>query len=82
MKTTHQIAAELLALPDVPLVIEGWCMMDNHEMVAKITDYCDGTAIIMQKPDPRLPRRTMRDFGTFKWLNIPTQFPTETPPVP
>jgi hypothetical protein len=82
MKTTHQIAAELLALPDIPLIIEGWCVMDNHEMVAKITDYCDNTAIIMQKPDPRLPPRTVKDFGTFKWINTPTQLPGETATAP
>ena len=35
-KTTHQMACELLALPDVPLVIETWCTEDDKEMVAEI----------------------------------------------
>ena len=74
-KTTHQIATELLALPDIPLVIEGWCMMDNHEMIAEITSYDDNEAIIWQKPDPRLPPRTIKDYGTFRFLNISTQLP-------
>lgn len=77
MKTTHQMAKELLELPDVPLVIEGWCKMDNHEMVVEITDYSDEEAIIWQKPDPRLPPRTIEDFGTWRWINIPTQIPNE-----
>ena len=52
MKTTHQMARELLALPDVRLVIEGWCMTwDRPEMVADMTEYDpEGTAIIWQKP--------------------------------
>lgn len=75
--TTHQMAKALLDLPDVPLIIEGWCRLDNHEMTASITDYDDEVAIIWQKPDPRLPRRTVEDFGTWKWLNIPTQLPAE-----
>jgi len=55
MKTTHQIAAELLALPNVPLVIEGWITdWPGHEMTASMTTYDpEGTAIIWQKPvDP------------------------------
>jgi hypothetical protein len=52
MKTTHQIAKELLALPDVELVIEYWVMMrPESEMVAEMTEYDpNGTAIIWQKP--------------------------------
>ena len=54
MKTTHQMAGELLALPDVPLVIEMWCRMSDHEMVAEMTEYdSEGTAIIWQKPNPK-----------------------------
>jgi hypothetical protein len=52
MKTTHQIAKELLALPDVLLVVEYWIMQapSTHEMVAEMTDYDpEGTAIIRQK---------------------------------
>lgn len=52
-KTTHEMANELLALPDVPLVIEMWCEMERHEMTASMTSYDpEGTAIIWQKPDP------------------------------
>ena len=71
------MAKALLDLPDVPLVIEGWCKMDNHEMTASITDYDEDVAIIWQKPDPRLPKRTEfhAPFGSWKWLNIPTQLP-------
>ncbi len=50
MKTTHQIAMDLLALPDVPLVIEMWCVMDGYETVARMTEYDpEGTAIICQE---------------------------------
>ena len=77
-KTTHEMARELLALPDLPLHIEMWCEMDNHEMTASITDYDPGHAIIWQKPDPRLPPRTVEDFWTWKWKNIPTRLPEET----
>lgn len=50
-KTTHQMARELLGLPDVRLVIEMWCDMENREMSADMTEYDpDGTAIIWQKP--------------------------------
>lgn len=51
MKTTHQIARELLALPDVRLVVEYWIMLgEEYEMVAEMTEYdTEGTAIIQQK---------------------------------
>lgn len=50
-KTTHEMARELLALPDVKLVIEMWCEMRGHEMSADMTAYdSTGTAIIWQKP--------------------------------
>jgi len=52
MKTTHQMARELLSLPDVRLVIELWIMQsEDCEMVAEMTEYDpEGTAIILQKP--------------------------------
>jgi hypothetical protein len=51
-KTTHQIAQELLALPDVELVIEGWCQMEGYTMTAAMTNYDpEGTAILWQKTD-------------------------------
>ena len=50
--TTHEMAKQLLALPDVPLVIEGLVTMTwSHETVAEMTGYDpEGTAIIWQKP--------------------------------
>lgn len=49
-KTTHEMARELLTLPDVPLVVEMWCAMDGYECVAKMTEYDPtGTAIICQE---------------------------------
>jgi hypothetical protein len=49
VKTTHQLAEEMLQLPDVPVVVEGWCTMESFEMVCVMTEYDpDGTAIIMQ----------------------------------
>jgi hypothetical protein len=52
-KTTHEMAQSLLALPDVPLVVEAWCQMEHYEMVAEMTEYDpSGTAIIWQKPTP------------------------------
>jgi hypothetical protein len=73
--TTHEMARQLLSLPDINLVIEGWCIMNNHEMTASITDYSEDDAIIWQKPDPRLPPRTEEDCGSFRWINIPTALP-------
>lgn len=49
-KTTHEMAKELLALPDIPLVIEGWCDMPGYAMTAELTDYDNKVAIIWQKP--------------------------------
>jgi hypothetical protein len=52
MKTTHEIARELLALPDVPLFIDGWFYhWADREMVAEMTKNPKGTAIIWQKPN-------------------------------
>ena len=71
MKTTHRIARELLALPDVPLHIEGWCRMDNREMVAELTDYSDQEAILWQKPLHPLYEPVLDTRGvTWRWLNI------------
>jgi hypothetical protein len=51
MKKTHEMARELLFLPDVPLLIETWCRMPNHEPAAVMTEFDPkGTAIIMQQP--------------------------------
>ena len=71
MKTTHQLADELLALPDIPLGIEGWCEMDLHEMTASITDYDENRAIIWQKPgESHEPVNHL--FGKCKWMNFST----------
>lgn len=49
MKTTHQLAEELLALPNVKLIVEGWCDMEDNEPVAKMTAYDPWeTAILVQ----------------------------------
>jgi len=48
MKTTHQIAEELLQLPDVQLHIEGWCLLDNQEICAVMSEYDpEGTAFLI-----------------------------------
>jgi len=49
MKTTHEIARDLLALPDVPLLVEGWCEMNNHEVAVKMRDADETGAILFQK---------------------------------
>jgi hypothetical protein len=39
-------------LPDVELVIEGWCQMEGYTMTAAMTNYDpEGTAILWQKTD-------------------------------
>lgn len=49
--TTHEMAKQLLALPNVRLVIEMWCVESDKQMVAEMTAYDpEGTAIIWQKP--------------------------------
>lgn len=59
MKTTHQLAKELLALPDVPLEVEGWC---GGDIIAKMTRYDpEGTAILVE------PREPMELDPSFKW---------------
>lgn len=75
MKTTHDIAKELLALPNVPLVIEGWCEMRGHETTAQMTGYDpEGTAIIVQKcVDEKVAAETcqwMKDHMEMVWMNI------------
>jgi hypothetical protein len=56
MKTTHDIAKELLALPNVKLVVEGWCEVGGHETTAEMTEYDpDGTAILVQAPRSSQP---------------------------
>lgn len=47
--TTHQLAAQLLALPDIPVCIEGWVPMKGYKIKAKITSYDTNQAIIVQQ---------------------------------
>lgn len=48
MKTTHQLARELLALPDVPVKVEMWCGWDDPTAV--MSDYDpEGTAFIVDQ---------------------------------
>ena len=50
MKTTHELAQELLALPNVPLVVEGWCRQRGLVLTAVMTEYDpEGTAILVQQ---------------------------------
>ena len=77
MKTTHDIAKELLALPNVPLVIEGWCEMRGHETTVQMTGYDpEGTAIMVQKcVDEKVAAETrqwMKDHTEVVWMNIRT----------
>lgn len=52
MKTTHQVARELLALPDVPLKVELWCGWDNPKAVMSQYDP-EGTAFIVDESQER-----------------------------
>lgn len=49
MKTTHELAKDLLALKDVPVVIEYWVQMEGFDpMVGMSECYDEPTAIIFQ----------------------------------
>lgn len=65
-KTTHEMARELLALPDVPLEVELWCNMSGHECSAVMTDYDPtGTAIICQvRQNDTEPNQTKQEPPT------------------
>lgn len=85
MKTTHQIAKELLALPDVKLIVEGWCSRQGYELTAKMTQ-CDpsGTAILVQKcVDDKVSKETQEWAGKntrLVWLNPTANDQVELPP--
>jgi len=50
MKTTHELARELLELPDVPVKVEYWTADADSEPVALMTEYDpEGTAMICQR---------------------------------
>jgi hypothetical protein len=58
MNTTRDLASDLLALPNVPLCVEGWAQGDNEQIKAKMTGYDpEGTAILVLRPDSLPPRR-------------------------
>lgn len=71
MKTTHELGKELLALPNVPVVVEYWCSDNRQEPVPLMTEYDpEGTAMICQgqtnghiaqEPKPR-PTRWIRNI--------------------
>ncbi len=76
MKTTHDIAKELLALPNVPLVIEGWISQSNREIQVVMTDYePDKEAILIQRyinpEDERKANDWIREHTVERWINIP-----------
>jgi hypothetical protein len=52
MKTTHQIARELLDMPDVPLHIEGWRMGWDDEIVVREADHILSGVILMNRESP------------------------------
>ncbi len=57
MTTTHKLAWKLLALPDVPVVIELWMNREGFDPEPVMTEYDPtGTAIIIQSdtPSPQL----------------------------
>ena len=64
MKTTHQMARELLALPDVPLYIDEWFYhWGDREIVAEMTNNPEGTALIWQKPVNQNEKRPGGETG-------------------
>ena len=50
MKTTHELARELLALPDVPVLVELWCGWHNPTAVMSGCDP-EGTAFIVNRDE-------------------------------
>lgn len=58
MKTTHELARELIALPDKPIKVEGWSDLEDHDVTAKMTRYDpEGTAILVQRKSVEPPPR-------------------------
>ena len=56
MKATHELAQELLALPNVPLVVEGWCRQPGLVLTAVMAEYDpDGEAILVQATPATAP---------------------------
>lgn len=50
--TTHELARELLELPDVRLVVEGWCGGRDSRIYAVMSGFdSEGTAILVQRVD-------------------------------
>lgn len=73
-KTTHELAKELLDLPDVSVGVELWCERENYEPVAVMTQYVpDDRAIIVQKWDGEGPEPGLSsDFYSTEvtWHNL------------
>jgi len=77
MKTTHQIARELLDMPDAPLHIEMWGMGRGDEIgVVEVDEDCHpaGGVMLVRKPgaaveeDGEIPQAFSR--GPIQWMNI------------
>lgn len=49
------MARQLLALPDIQLVIEGFCDPGGYVPIARITEYDPAVAIIVNRPASELP---------------------------
>lgn len=48
--TTHELALELMKLPDVTVVIEGWSCFEYERIFAVMTGYDpEGTAILINR---------------------------------
>lgn len=71
--TTHELAKQLMELPDVPLEIEGWCRMKGYETRAKLCSYDETKAIIVQEcVDPEVEKEWN------KWLKKNTEWKWHT----
>lgn len=71
MKTTHQLAHELLSLPDVEVVLEGSCHGEDYEIGTKLTSYDKNKAIVMMID--KMPIKDRNDYNR----KMEEKFPTE-----
>lgn len=67
MKTTHQLAQELLDLPDVPLKVELWAGWDNPTAVMSEYDP-EGTAFIVDESTLKPVEMDPRMAAASKWV--------------
>lgn len=65
--TTHEMARQLLALPNISLVIEGFCDPGGYVPIARITEYDSGTAIIVNRPASELPSPVVHCQPKYDW---------------